>query len=36
MKITRSGVEMGRGPVDWFTGAVYIDAVATPVGRLAG
>ncbi len=30
MKITRSGVETGRGPVDWFTGAVYVDAVAAP------
>jgi quercetin dioxygenase-like cupin family protein len=30
MKITRSGVETGRGPGDWFTGAVYLDAVAAP------
>ncbi|MDX6477403.1 MAG: hypothetical protein QOH95_2914 [Gaiellaceae bacterium] len=32
MQITRNTVETGRGPSDWFTGAVYIDAVATPAG----
>jgi quercetin dioxygenase-like cupin family protein len=30
MKITRSNTETGQGPSDWFTGAVYIDAVAAP------
>ena len=30
MEITRNGVETGRGPAEWFTGAVYLDAVATP------
>ena len=30
MQITRNSLETGRGPSDWFTGAVYIDAVATP------
>ena len=30
MQITRNGLETGRGPSDWFTGAVYIDAVAAP------
>jgi quercetin dioxygenase-like cupin family protein len=30
MEITRNSVETGHGPADWFTGAVYIDAVATP------
>src|SRR5215475_13474732 len=30
MKITRSGGETGAGPGDWFTGAVYLDAVAVP------
>lgn len=30
MQITRSSVETVPGPSDWFTGAVYIDAVATP------
>ncbi len=32
MEITRNSLETGRGPADWFTGAVYIDAVATPAG----
>jgi quercetin dioxygenase-like cupin family protein len=37
MQITRNTVETVTGPADWFTGAVYIDAVATPSGpsRLA-
>ena len=30
MEITRNSVETNRGPADWFTGAVYIDAVAAP------
>jgi quercetin dioxygenase-like cupin family protein len=30
MQITRSSIETAPGPGDWFTGAVYIDAVATP------
>jgi quercetin dioxygenase-like cupin family protein len=30
MKITRSNTDTGQGPSDWFTGAVYIDAVAAP------
>jgi quercetin dioxygenase-like cupin family protein len=29
MQITRSSLETGRGPADWFTGDVYIDTVAT-------
>src|SRR5689334_4166899 len=33
MQITRSGLETAAGPADWFTGAVYIDTVATPSGR---
>ena len=28
MQITRSTVDTARGPADWFTGDVYIDAVA--------
>jgi quercetin dioxygenase-like cupin family protein len=32
MQITRSSVDTTPGPSDWFTGAVYIDAVAVPVG----
>src|SRR5262245_61673399 len=37
MQITRSTGETAAGPGDWFTGAVYIDTVATPSGssRLA-
>jgi quercetin dioxygenase-like cupin family protein len=30
MKVTRSSIETQKGPADWFTGDVYIDAVATP------
>ena len=30
MRITRSTVETVEGPGDWFIGAVYLDAVATP------
>ena len=32
MQITRSSIETMPGPGDWFTGAVYIDAVAAPSG----
>jgi oxalate decarboxylase/phosphoglucose isomerase-like protein (cupin superfamily) len=32
MQITRSSVETTQGPADWFTGDVYIDAVAAPAG----
>ena len=32
MQLTRSSIETKAGPGDWFTGAVYIDAVATPSG----
>jgi quercetin dioxygenase-like cupin family protein len=37
MRITRNTVETATGPEEWFTGAVYLDAVATPSGpsRLA-
>jgi quercetin dioxygenase-like cupin family protein len=28
MEITRSGLDTGKGPDAWFTGDVYIDAVA--------
>ncbi len=31
MQITRSSLDTNRGPAEWFTGAVYIDTVATPV-----
>ena len=30
MQLTRNSIETATGPADWFTGTVYIDAVATP------
>src|SRR5262245_37798106 len=30
MQITRSTHDTRLGPSDWFTGAVYLDAIATP------
>jgi quercetin dioxygenase-like cupin family protein len=30
MQITKHGIETAAGPSDWFTGSVYIDAVAAP------
>jgi quercetin dioxygenase-like cupin family protein len=30
VEITRSSLETTRGPAEWFTGAVFIDAVAVP------
>ena len=30
MQITRNSTETAAGPGDWFTGAVFIDTVATP------
>ena len=30
MQITRNTIETAAGPSEWFTGAVYIDTVATP------
>src|SRR5215218_1669320 len=32
MQITRNTSETAVGPGDWFTGAVYVDPVATPSG----
>jgi hypothetical protein len=32
MQITRNSIETQKGPADWFTGDVYIDAVAAPAG----
>jgi quercetin dioxygenase-like cupin family protein len=32
MRITKNSAETTPGPSEWFTGAVYIDAVATPSG----
>jgi quercetin dioxygenase-like cupin family protein len=33
MQITRHGIDTATGPSDWFTGAVYLDTVATPSGN---
>jgi quercetin dioxygenase-like cupin family protein len=30
MQVTRNGLRTGGGPQEWFTGAVYVDTVATP------
>ena len=30
MQITRNSLETNAGPGDWFTGAVYIDTIASP------
>jgi quercetin dioxygenase-like cupin family protein len=30
MQIIRNGLDTSTGPSEWFTGAVYIDTVATP------
>jgi hypothetical protein len=32
MQIMRNSIETVTGPSDWFTGTVYIDAVALPSG----
>jgi quercetin dioxygenase-like cupin family protein len=32
MEITRNSGETAAGPSEWFTGNVYIDAIATPSG----
>jgi quercetin dioxygenase-like cupin family protein len=32
MQITRNGIDTAVGPSDWFSGAVYVDTVATPSG----
>jgi quercetin dioxygenase-like cupin family protein len=32
MQITKNSIATMAGPSDWFTGAVYVDAVAVPVG----
>ncbi len=32
MQITRSSIETTIGPSEWFTGAVFLDAVAVPSG----
>jgi quercetin dioxygenase-like cupin family protein len=30
MQITRNSLDTNSGPSEWFTGAVYIDTIATP------
>jgi hypothetical protein len=32
MQITRNSIDTQKGPADWFSGDVYIDAVAAPAG----
>ncbi len=32
MQITRNSIETTVGPSEWFTGTVYVDAVAAPSG----
>ena len=32
MEITRNALDTAAGPSEWFTGTVYIDAVAAPSG----
>ena len=32
MQITKNTIETAVGPSEWFTGAVYVDTVATPWG----
>ena len=32
MEITRNSLDTSPGPSDWFTGAVFIDSVASPSG----
>jgi hypothetical protein len=34
MQITRSSTDTVKGPGDWFTGDVYIDAVAPSPSRV--
>jgi len=36
MQITRSSIDTQKGPADWFTGDVYIDAVAAPEATRPG
>jgi quercetin dioxygenase-like cupin family protein len=32
MQVTRSDLDTAPGPGEWFTGAVYLDPIATPAG----
>jgi quercetin dioxygenase-like cupin family protein len=31
MQLTRNSLDTNQGPRDWFTGSVYIDAIAAPL-----
>jgi quercetin dioxygenase-like cupin family protein len=33
MQITKNSINTNAGPSEWFTGAVYVDTVATPSGQ---
>jgi len=33
MQMTKNSIQTVPGPAEWFTGAVYVDTVATPTGR---
>ncbi|MGI8551423.1 MAG: (R)-mandelonitrile lyase [Dehalococcoidia bacterium] len=33
MQITKNSISTRQGPSEWFTGAVYVDTVATPTGN---
>jgi quercetin dioxygenase-like cupin family protein len=33
MQVTRNSIKTMAGPSEWFTGAVYVDAVAAPTDR---
>src|SRR4029077_11240088 len=33
MQVPRNGIDTMAGPSEWFTGAVYVDSVATPAGQ---
>ena len=33
MQVTKNSISTNAGPGEWFTGSVFIDALATPVGQ---
>jgi quercetin dioxygenase-like cupin family protein len=33
MQVTKNSIETATGPSEWFTGAVFLDAVAAPSGK---
>ena len=33
MQVTKNSINTNAGPSEWFTGSVFIDALATPVGQ---